>query len=94
MAVVVCSNEDGISLIGPLSRQIADLLLGTAPAQELAQVRGILEGLAQGRVDRSLFTADANAYFTEAALQDFSASLQALGKLQEVTKTSEPCGAE
>src|SRR5580700_4231002 len=28
VAVVVCSNEDGISLIGPLARQIAEVLLG------------------------------------------------------------------
>ncbi len=40
VAVVVYSSKDGISLSGPLSRQIEDLLLGTAPAQELAQVRG------------------------------------------------------
>ena len=34
VAVVVCSNEDGISLIGPLARQIAELLLGGAPAKD------------------------------------------------------------
>jgi len=89
VAVVVCSNEDGISFVSPLARQIEELLLGTAPAQELTQVRGILEALRQGHVDRSLFTAGANAYFTEVVLQDFAASLQALGKLQAVTKTNE-----
>jgi CubicO group peptidase (beta-lactamase class C family) len=89
VGVVVCSNEDGISLIGPVARQIEDLLLGTAPAQELDQVRGILEGLRRGQVDRSLFTPDASAYFTDGSLQDFAASLQALGKLQGVTKTNE-----
>jgi len=88
-AVVVCSNEDGISFVGPLARQIEELLLGTASEQELSEVRGILESLRQGRVDRALFTSDANAYFNEVVLQDFAASLQALGKLQGVTKTNE-----
>jgi D-alanyl-D-alanine carboxypeptidase len=90
VAVVVCSNEDGISFVSPLARQIEELLLGTASSeQELAEVRGILEGLRQGRVDRALFTSDANAYFNDVVLQDFAASLQALGKLQSVTKTNE-----
>jgi hypothetical protein len=88
-AVVVCSNEDGISFVGPLARQIEELLLGTASEQELSEVRGILESLRHGRVDRALFTSDANAYFNEVVLQDFAASLQALGKLQGVTKTNE-----
>jgi D-alanyl-D-alanine carboxypeptidase len=89
VAVVVCSNEDGISFVGPLARQIEELLLGAASEQELAEVRGILEGLRQGRVERALFTSDANAYFNEVALQDFAASLQALGKLQAVIKTNQ-----
>ncbi len=54
MAVVVCSNEDGISLVGPLARQIAGLVLGGAPEKEIAQVRGILEGLREGRIDRAI----------------------------------------
>ncbi len=91
VAVVVCSNEDGISLVGPLSRQIAELLLGTAPAKELAQVRGILEGLRDGpKWIAALFTADANAYFNGRSAAGFrGVAGTALGKLQEVTKTSE-----
>jgi D-alanyl-D-alanine carboxypeptidase len=89
VAVVVCSNEDGISLVGPLARQIADILLGGAPEKELAQVRGILEGLREGRVDRAIFTSDANSYFNEVVLKDFAASLAPLGKLLDITKTNE-----
>jgi CubicO group peptidase (beta-lactamase class C family) len=89
VAVVVCSNEDGISFVSPLARQIEELLLGAASEQEIAEVRGILEGLSQGRVDRALFTFDANAYFNDVVLQDFAASLQAVGKLQAVIKSSE-----
>jgi CubicO group peptidase (beta-lactamase class C family) len=89
LAVVVCSNEDGISLVSPLSRQIAALALGGAPENELAQVRGILEGLGEGRIDRTMFTPDANSYFNERVLKDFAASLAPLGMLQDITRTSE-----
>jgi CubicO group peptidase (beta-lactamase class C family) len=89
VAIVVCSNEDGISLIGPLSHEIAQTILAPAADKDLDQVRGILEGLQQGRVDRALFTSNANAYFTAEALQDFASSLMPLGKLESVTKTNE-----
>ncbi|MGP0075182.1 MAG: serine hydrolase domain-containing protein [Bryobacteraceae bacterium] len=89
VAVVVCSNEDGINLIGPLARQIEQMVLGGAPEKELAQVRGILEGLREGQVDRAIFTADANSYFNEIVLKDYTSSLGALGKLLDLTKTNE-----
>ncbi len=89
VGVVVCSNEDGISLVTPLARQIAEVLLGGEPEKELAEVRGILEGLREGRIHRALFTSDANAYFNEVVLKDFAASLASLGKLQDITKTNQ-----
>jgi D-alanyl-D-alanine carboxypeptidase len=89
VAVVVCSNEDGISLVSPLARQIAGVLLGGASDKDITQVRGILEGLREGRVDRAMFTSDANSYFNDQVLKDFAASLGALGMLQDVTKTNE-----
>jgi D-alanyl-D-alanine carboxypeptidase len=92
-AIVVLSNEDGVSLVGPLTRQIASILLlpdqPAASAKDTAQVRAILEGLRKGRIDRALFTANANSYFTPAALRDFAASLSALGKLKDVTAAGE-----
>jgi CubicO group peptidase (beta-lactamase class C family) len=89
VAVVVCSNQDGIGLVGPLARQIAGVLLGGASEKEMTQVRGILEGLGRGRIDRSMFTSDANSYFNDQVLKDFAASLGALGKLQDVTNSNE-----
>ena len=41
----------------------------------------------QGKIDRSLFTDNANAYFTEQALKDYAASLGALGPAQSFTQT-------
>ena len=92
-AVVMLSNEDDISLIGPLSDKIAvaAFLPEQSPVSEteIAQVRGILEGLQNGRVDHALFTDNANSYFTDAALQDFRSSLTPLGKLKTVTRLGE-----
>lgn len=89
-AVVVLSNEDGISLVGPVSQQVARMVLqGDSVEREIEQVRTILEALQQGRIDRSLFTANARSYFNEIALRDYQSSLAALGKLLGVTKVNE-----
>ena len=92
-AVIVLSNEDGINVIGSVSRQIAALLMnpGQKPAStdEIKQVQGILSGLQAGHVDRSLFTSDANFYFGKLALRDYRESLSKLGKLESVIRTRE-----
>ena len=88
-AVVVLSNEDGVTLVGPLARQIASIVLlpeEPEPSQtDTKQVQGIIDGFLKGRIDRALFTDNANSYFTPAALQDIRTSLTALGKLKQVT---------
>lgn len=92
VAVIVLSNEDGVNLIGPLSQDIATAVL-TGPVhadlQRDRQIKSILEGLQRGEVNRSLFTANANYYFTQEALEDFKTSLSRLGKLEAVSQTSE-----
>ncbi len=42
-----------------------------------------------GRLDRSLFTADTNYYFSAETLADFTNSLKPLGEVQSVTQVSE-----
>ena len=92
-AVIALSNEDGIDLVEPLARQIATLVFtpDQPPPSEkdTQQVRAILDGLQQGKVDRALFTDNANSYFSEAALADFKTSLTDLGKLKSVNALSE-----
>jgi D-alanyl-D-alanine carboxypeptidase len=44
-----------------------------------AQARAIFDGLQRGTIDRSLFTSNANAYFSDQALKDFQSSLGPLG---------------
>ena len=92
-AVIVCSNQDGTGVIFSVSRQISQLLVapGSKPSspEEIRQITGILEGLARKKIDRSLFTDDANSYFSATALSDYGKSLAPLGKLKTVTRTSE-----
>ena len=87
VAVIVLSNEDGVNLVGPLSHAIGTSLLQPSDANAAAEIKrvgGVLENLAQGRIDRDLFTSNANAYFTHEALADYKASLAPLGSLLEV----------
>ncbi|MGA8027831.1 MAG: serine hydrolase domain-containing protein [Bryobacteraceae bacterium] len=91
-ASVVLSNEDGLNLIGPVSDAIASVLVqppNSAAEKQNEQVRRILAYLQEGRVDASLFTANANAYFNEVALEDYRNSLSPLGKLQVLTRLGE-----
>src|SRR5271165_1116411 len=87
-AVILLSNQDGISLIGPLSRQIATILFvaeSSAPSAKDAQkAKAILAGLQKGKIDRSLLTDNANSYFTTTALADLKSSLGKLGSLKSV----------
>jgi len=69
-----------------LHKGIAPLLLASddpATPGKLAQARKIFEGLQHGTIDRSLFTDNANFYFSEQALKDFAASLGPLGTPEE-----------
>jgi D-alanyl-D-alanine carboxypeptidase len=96
-AVIVCSNQDGIELIGPVADVIANWVLssenansnGAASPTELQQVRNILEGLQKGQIDRSLFTSNMIFYFSETAIRDIQSSLAPLGALKSVTRVRE-----
>jgi D-alanyl-D-alanine carboxypeptidase len=81
-AVVVLTNQDAAPASGAIAQQIAQALFTTEDAlaaSRTAQARGIFESLQKGTIDRSLFTSNANAYFSEQALKDFASSLGPLG---------------
>lgn len=89
-AVVVLVNQDAISTPGVLAQRVAGLLFATTDtltAARTARARSILEGLQHGTIDRSLFTADGNAYFSAQAVADFASSLGSLGALQGFVQT-------
>ncbi|MDX6386137.1 MAG: D-alanyl-D-alanine carboxypeptidase [Blastocatellia bacterium] len=91
-AVVVLTNQDAAGASGAIASGIGQLLFATTdpptPAK-LEQAKKIFAGLQQGTVDRSLFTDNANAYFSEAALKDFAAGLGPLGTPQSFTQASQ-----
>jgi len=89
VAVVVLTNQDAVSASGDLAHGIVPLLFeksDPATPQKLEQAKKIFAGLQQGTIDRTLFTDNANAYFSEQALKDFASGLQPLGAPQEFTQ--------
>jgi D-alanyl-D-alanine carboxypeptidase len=91
-AVVVLVNQDAASASGPIASGIPPLLFATndqATAAKLEQAKKVFEGLQEGKIDRSLFTDNANGYFSDQALEDFKNSLGPLGKWDSFTQTSQ-----
>jgi len=88
-AITVLVNLVASNASGDIATKIRKLVFPPAigPSTEAqAIVRRAFEDLQRGRIDRSLFTANANAYFSEQAVKDFGASLRPMGKVQEVTE--------
>src|SRR5262249_15604526 len=56
-------------------------------AAKVQRDRQILEGLQAGRLDRALFSENANSYFTPQAIQDFASGLAPLGGIEEFRQT-------
>jgi D-alanyl-D-alanine carboxypeptidase len=91
-AVVVLTNQDSNGAAGAIARAIAALILAppnTTSASSLSLARKVFQDLQQGKIDRALFTDNANAYFTAEALKDFAASLGPLGEPQEFNQAAE-----
>ncbi|HEV8395492.1 MAG TPA: serine hydrolase domain-containing protein [Vicinamibacterales bacterium] len=81
VAIVVLVNIDASGAAGQIAGRVATTLFagaGDSPGA-VDQARTIFAALQKGELDRSLFTANMNAYFTPQALQDFAASLGPLG---------------
>ena len=91
-AVVVQVNLDATGASGQIASRIGTLLFATtdpATPQATAQMQKIFEGLQKGQLDRSQFTSNANAYFSDQAIKDFASSLGPLGKPQEFSQASQ-----
>jgi CubicO group peptidase (beta-lactamase class C family) len=91
-AIVVLTNiyPGGGGAAGQIASRIASIILATVDsaegtARDLA--RRVYAGLAKGTIDRSLFTANANAFFADQVLADYAASLGTLGEPSEFTAT-------
>jgi CubicO group peptidase (beta-lactamase class C family) len=91
IAIAVLTNQDAAPASGAIANQIARFLFTTEDAlaaNRTAQAKAIFEGLQKGTVDRSLFTSNANGYFSDVALKDFAASLAPLGAPTGFVQTS------
>lgn len=92
MAVVVLTNQDPANAAPDIERKVSEFLFAgdkTIREKKQRQAREIYENLQRGQIDRSLFTDNANSYFTEQAVRDFAASLGPLGTPREFTQTAQ-----
>ncbi|MGA7613715.1 MAG: serine hydrolase domain-containing protein [Thermoanaerobaculia bacterium] len=88
-AVVVLTNLDATSASSDIASKIAELLFETTDQKALEQAKAIFATLQKGAIDRSLLTANANAYFSDEGLRDFASSLGPLGKPESFTQQSQ-----
>ncbi|HEY6971357.1 MAG TPA: serine hydrolase domain-containing protein [Candidatus Angelobacter sp.] len=91
IAVAVLTNQMASGASGAIARQILSQLFeanGQGSDAATSLVRQIFEGLQNGRIDRSLFTGNANHFFSEAALNEYRISLGPLGAPKSFTVRS------
>jgi len=78
---------------GQIANRIAQVLFTGAPSaasdSAAALARRIYDALSAGRIDRSLFTADLNSYFTDEVVSDYASSLGPLGAPTEFVSQGE-----
>jgi len=82
-AVAALTNMDGSRVASSVANQIGPLLLAEKEdpeaAAKLDQARQVFSGLQEGKIDRSILSPDADAYFTPQVLADAASSLAPLG---------------
>jgi D-alanyl-D-alanine carboxypeptidase len=93
-AIVVFTNiyPGAAGAASQIAGRISNTIFATADEGAVAareQARRIYDGLQNGTIDRTLFTPDANAYFTQQVLADYAASLKPLGAPTEFSAAGE-----
>ena len=93
-AVAVLTNQDASPAAAGIARALAPLVLGLKGAEFPAaaaekQAQEIFVGFEHGQIDRSLFTANCNAYFDQQAIGDFQSSLSPLGEPTSFKQTTQ-----
>jgi CubicO group peptidase (beta-lactamase class C family) len=89
VSIVALTNQDASSAADDIAHGIVPLLFeqnDPATPAKLEQAKKIFDGLQHGTIDRSLFSDNANAYFSEQALQDFATGLSPLGTPKQFTQ--------
>ena len=91
VAIAVFTNQEAVGAAGGIAGKIAAMLIGLPPDESKRsqeQARQIFIGLQDGKIDRSLFTENCNAYFDAQALGDYESSLKPLGAPIEFRQTA------
>ena len=91
-AVVVLTNQDAIGAASQIANAVGQSFFTppeSATAKSTEEAKQVFEGLQQGKIDRSLFTSNCNAYFDETGLHDYASSLGPLGSVQELVLLGE-----
>jgi len=91
-AIVVLTNEmatNAASLIADRIKPEVLNLPASAPTTAEARALAIFNQLADGHIDRSLFTNYCNAYFNQQTLEDYASSLKPLGPPLSFKQTRE-----
>ncbi|MGI9090609.1 MAG: serine hydrolase domain-containing protein [Gemmatimonadaceae bacterium] len=91
-AIVVLTNQDAAPAAAAIAQQIARVMFTGEDAEtqtRTALALRIFGGLQHGSIDRSLFTANANAYFSDNAVRDFASSLAPLGAPRQFVQISQ-----
>jgi CubicO group peptidase (beta-lactamase class C family) len=91
-AVVVMTNLDATAAPHQIASRVADVLFRATDAatqKAVGQAKAIFAGLQRGTIDRSLFSDNANAYFSAQAIADFASSLAPLGAPSEFTQAGQ-----
>jgi CubicO group peptidase (beta-lactamase class C family) len=92
VAIVVLTNMDATGTPEQIASSISKTIFAsTDPAtpKTTEQMRKIFDELQKGRIDRSRFTSNANAYFDDQAIKDFASSLGPLGTPQEFVQSGQ-----
>jgi len=85
VAVVVLTNQDAAEAASQIGSQLRSALWKSEnprDQREDEKIRKVYDNLQQGKIDRSLFTDNANYYFNDQALKDYADSLGPLGAPQ------------
>jgi D-alanyl-D-alanine carboxypeptidase len=91
MAITVFTNQDDPAaheIAGSIERILREPAVDPNSGKYLALVKNIYAQLSAGKLDRSLFTSDANAYLTNQAIADYGSSLSPLGAVLDFKETS------
>lgn len=92
VAIAVLTNLDATGASEQIAAGIAKTIFAsTDPAtpKTTDQMRKIFDELQKGRLDRTQFTSNANAYFDDQAIKDFSSSLGPLATPQEFVQAAQ-----